>query len=242
MIYSFPVAVEQYETADGAVVRLTPTPSEWRRARRRLALAALACLVAGCGITLGELQSGIQLLFFELLPAAVGALWAARIVTMLARARPTSVVATDHSLRLERLDGTLADELDLAGVGSIRIGPDGFSAPWRWLKGPRGGLVVIRMRSGGRGLAIPPPLARHPVVTKLLARVLVASRSRGPVSLAGPAELVQELEELTGGMEAFARDIPPITVPAGWYPDPAGGPGTRWWDGRVWTEHLRPQE
>jgi uncharacterized protein YxjI len=27
--------------------------------------------------------------------------------------------------------------------------------------------------------------------------------------------------------------------PAGWYPDPAGTPGTRWWDGRAWTEHLR---
>lgn len=24
----------------------------------------------------------------------------------------------------------------------------------------------------------------------------------------------------------------------GWYPDPAGGPGQRWWDGQRWTEHT----
>lgn len=28
------------------------------------------------------------------------------------------------------------------------------------------------------------------------------------------------------------------TQPAGWYPDPSGGPGTRWWDGQSWTQHV----
>ncbi len=28
-------------------------------------------------------------------------------------------------------------------------------------------------------------------------------------------------------------------IPAGWYPDPAGGEGKRWWDGRAWTAHLQ---
>lgn len=26
--------------------------------------------------------------------------------------------------------------------------------------------------------------------------------------------------------------------PAGWFPDPLGGPGTRWWDGQNWTQHV----
>ena len=27
-------------------------------------------------------------------------------------------------------------------------------------------------------------------------------------------------------------------VAPGWYPDPAGTPRTRWWDGAQWTEHF----
>ena len=27
--------------------------------------------------------------------------------------------------------------------------------------------------------------------------------------------------------------------PPGWYADPAGTPGTRWWDGQSWTEHVQ---
>jgi hypothetical protein len=29
-------------------------------------------------------------------------------------------------------------------------------------------------------------------------------------------------------------------VMAGWYPDPSGAVGERWWDGQVWSEHRRP--
>ena len=27
--------------------------------------------------------------------------------------------------------------------------------------------------------------------------------------------------------------------PPAWYPDPAGGAGTRWWDGQAWTDHVQ---
>jgi len=35
-------------------------------------------------------------------------------------------------------------------------------------------------------------------------------------------------------------DSPPPVPPAGWYPDPAGGPAQRYWDGARWTEQTTP--
>lgn len=34
--------------------------------------------------------------------------------------------------------------------------------------------------------------------------------------------------------------IPSGQAAPGWYPDPSGEHGQRWWDGRVWTEHVTP--
>jgi hypothetical protein len=31
-------------------------------------------------------------------------------------------------------------------------------------------------------------------------------------------------------------------IPAGWYPDPAGGDGKRWWDGSAWTHNVQAPE
>jgi hypothetical protein len=31
-------------------------------------------------------------------------------------------------------------------------------------------------------------------------------------------------------------------IPAGWYPDPAGGDGKRWWDGAAWTHNVQEPE
>ncbi len=30
----------------------------------------------------------------------------------------------------------------------------------------------------------------------------------------------------------------PATTPAGWYPDPSGAGGQRYWDGSAWTDHV----
>jgi hypothetical protein len=32
----------------------------------------------------------------------------------------------------------------------------------------------------------------------------------------------------------------PAGPPAGWYPDPTGSAGLRWWDGSRWTESVQP--
>jgi hypothetical protein len=36
---------------------------------------------------------------------------------------------------------------------------------------------------------------------------------------------------------AAAAEPAAATTPAGWYPDPDGGAGQRYWDGTAWTEH-----
>jgi len=234
------VNVEQVETADGLVLRSSPTPAEWQRTRVRLVIAATASTVIGLAISAAEFKAGVQLIAFELLPVFVGAGWGFRFMRTFVRARPTAVVATDHSLRLERLDGSRNEDLDLGGVSSIRIGPDGFSFPWRWLKGPRSGLVVLRLRATGRGLAIPPQIAGHPTIHQLLGRMLAASRAGGPVSVIGPTATVDELERLARSAPLSNHsDIPPITIPAGWYADPSGLAPLRWWDGRAWADYTR---
>ncbi len=239
--------LEQLDTAEGLALRSSPTPEEWQRTRLRLVLAALLCILVGGAISVAELQVGLQLLLIELLPAVIGVTWAVRFLRTFVRARPTAVVATDHSLRLERLDGSRGQDLDLAGLGTIRIGPDGFSRPWRWMKGPRDGMVLLRLRANGQGLVIPPQLAGHPILDQLLARMLVSSRAQGPVSFVGPRARVDEIERLAGDVSASGatpaddpgRHVPPVTVPAGWYPDPSGVAPFRWWDGRAWHDYTR---
>jgi Protein of unknown function (DUF2510) len=35
------------------------------------------------------------------------------------------------------------------------------------------------------------------------------------------------------------QPAPPMAPPAGWYPDPSGTDGERWWTGGQWSEHTR---
>jgi hypothetical protein len=44
---------------------------------------------------------------------------------------------------------------------------------------------------------------------------------------------------LSTSQGAMMTDANTPAIPAGWYPDPAGGPRSRWWDGQQWTEHYQ---
>jgi hypothetical protein len=44
------------------------------------------------------------------------------------------------------------------------------------------------------------------------------------------------LDQWLAPHELSAETVGP--APIGWYPDPAGGPGRRLWDGAAWTDHV----
>jgi hypothetical protein len=46
---------------------------------------------------------------------------------------------------------------------------------------------------------------------------------------------------MSDGTNSSGASIPG-SIPAGWYPDPAGGDGKRWWDGRQWTHNTQEPE
>ncbi|MDA8358764.1 MAG: DUF2510 domain-containing protein [Actinomycetota bacterium] len=65
---------------------------------------------------------------------------------------------------------------------------------------------------------------------------LAVLRRRFPVAIMPPA--VPTWDNRVETTEIALRDLPP----ADWYPDPAGSPGLRWWDGLGWTAYLRTSE
>ena len=55
---------------------------------------------------------------------------------------------------------------------------------------------------------------------------------------------VEKATQFAAKVNAAAKTVapatpPPLSVPAGWYPDEAAGV-QRWWDGQAWTEHTAP--
>lgn len=63
---------------------------------------------------------------------------------------------------------------------------------------------------------------------------------------------IKRIRELAGNPQAVAQQQPqpqpqqfmaqrpPAAIPPGWYPDPAGQPGQRYWDGAAWTHFTHP--
>ena len=60
-----------------------------------------------------------------------------------------------------------------------------------------------------------------------------STRSSAAVGCGTPAESGTRARY---GYGAAVTQPPP---PPGWYPDPVGQRGTRWWDGQGWTEHVQ---
>lgn len=78
------------------------------------------------------------------------------------------------------------------------------------------------------GWVVLPPVA---LVSSLL-YLFVFRRRLPPVAPKPPMATWDPYHPSAGGR-------PPPLPPAGWYPDPSGRPGERWWDGRGWTDHVR---
>jgi hypothetical protein len=51
------------------------------------------------------------------------------------------------------------------------------------------------------------------------------------------ALLRQQAAQHAAAQRSAGQPAAPTAPPAGWYDDPHGDSGKRWWDGSAWTEH-----
>src|SRR5580704_3979840 len=67
------------------------------------------------------------------------------------------------------------------------------------------------------------------------------SSSKGHAQVAGDRRYGTTYQLWQDGVVSEHSGYP--GAPPGWYQDPAGGPGQRWWDGYAWTEStVLPQQ
>lgn len=76
---------------------------------------------------------------------------------------------------------------------------------------------------------------RRPVIDPTVAATPPTSFGLAGVSLDKPTTQAFAATPSSYGTAAAAPTVPP-----GWYPDPAGGPQPRWWDGHTWAAPSAP--
>ncbi|MEO5679817.1 MAG: DUF2510 domain-containing protein [Acidimicrobiales bacterium] len=96
-----------------------------------------------------------------------------------------------------------------------------------------------RMRAGGKA-PVPPPTEAGPEVSPWRMPG-GAEEAVSPAAEPVPEVLPWRMPGGSGDPEPPAPPPPPAPAgpPAGWYADPAGGGGIRYWDGSTWTNHTR---
>jgi hypothetical protein len=127
---------------------------------------------------------------------------------------------------------TQLDRMLIASAGA-GLGIEGFLAVERYYVSRQAGFFLIA------GAAVIQAIA-------LILMVVPERRSR-PVgvaatpSAASPARFDERRRPEPGGEAGtYGEARPPALPPAGWYPDPAGSAGERYWDGAAWTERTQP--
>ena len=113
-------------------------------------------------------------------------------------------------------------------MGLLRLNLEGHGTA-RFSAVQDGGKDVLVLSARIRGDAV-----SRESVERMLADAMQVSRALDVALGNAPAE-PQPAAAAAGGAGA-ANGSPP----AGWYADPQGGGGHRWWDGAQWTAHTAP--